>query len=48
MAASANNKAAKTLGSFRLACKNRDIEGFERQLQHAVTILDLTMTINLT
>jgi len=47
-ASSSDSKAKKTLGSLKLACKKRDIEGFENQLQHAVSILDLTMTMNLT
>jgi len=42
------SKARKSLGSLRLACKKRDIEDFENQLQHAVSILDLAMTMNLT
>ena len=47
-ASSSKNKAVRSFGSFRLACKKRDIEEVERQLQHAVTVLDLTMTMNLT
>lgn len=45
---SASNKATRALESFRLACKRKDIEGFEWQLQNAVVILNLTMTANLT
>lgn len=42
------HKATRSLGSFRLACKKEDIEEFETQLQPAVTVLDLAMTMNLT
>lgn len=48
VASDGKRKIAKSLGSFRLACKKKDVEEFETQLQHAVTILDLTMTMNLT
>jgi hypothetical protein len=47
-ASEGKHKAARSFGSFRLACKKKDIEEFETQLRHAVTILDLTMTMNLT
>lgn len=43
----ARNKAIRSLGSFRLACKKKDIEDFERQLYDAVSLLNLTMTTNL-
>ncbi|KAH8768731.1 hypothetical protein F5882DRAFT_509214 [Hyaloscypha sp. PMI_1271] len=46
--AEAKNKATKTLGSLRLSCKKKDIEEFERQLHEAVSLLNLTMTMNLT
>ncbi|KAE9365956.1 hypothetical protein N431DRAFT_385949 [Stipitochalara longipes BDJ] len=38
----------RTFGSFRLACKKRDIEDFERQLHDAISMLNLAMTTNLT
>ncbi|KAH8743361.1 hypothetical protein F5882DRAFT_446616 [Hyaloscypha sp. PMI_1271] len=47
-ASDAKNKAARSLGSFRLSCKKKDIEDFERQLHDAVSLLNLTMTTNLT
>jgi hypothetical protein len=43
-----SNKAAKSVGKLKLACKKKDIEDIETHLQHAVCILDLTMTMNLT
>jgi hypothetical protein len=46
--AEAKNKATKTLGSLRLSCKKKDIEEFERQLHEAVSLLNLTITTNLT
>ena len=47
-ASTATNKATKIWGSFRLACKKKDIEEFESQLQNTVRLLNLTMTANLT
>jgi hypothetical protein len=47
-ASMATNKTTRTLGSFRLACKMRDIEEFEGQLQSTISLLNLTMTTNLT
>ena len=47
-ASEVSNKTARSYGAFGLACKKRNIEEFERQLQHAMTVLDLTMTMNLT
>jgi hypothetical protein len=47
-ASSTNGKVQKSLECFRLACKKKDIEEFETLLQQAVSILDLTMTMNLT
>jgi hypothetical protein len=44
----APNKATRTLGSFKLACKKKDIEGVENQLRDAIGLLNLTMTTNLT
>ncbi len=44
----AKNKATKTLGSFRLSYKKKDIERFEHQLHEAISLLNLTMTTNLT
>jgi hypothetical protein len=46
--ADATNKVTRTFGSFRLACKRRDIEEFESQLHDAINLLNLTMTTNLT
>jgi hypothetical protein len=43
----ATNKAARTFGSFKLACKKKDIEEFESQLHDAVNLLQLAMTTNL-
>jgi hypothetical protein len=44
----ATNKATRTLGSFKLACKKNDIKEFESQLHDAVCLLNLTMAMNLT
>jgi hypothetical protein len=44
----ATNKTTRTLGCFRLAYKMRDIVEFEGQLQSAISLLNLTMTTNLT
>lgn len=41
-------KATRSLGSLRLVCKKRDIEDLERQLHDAISMLNLTMTTNLT
>lgn len=46
--ATASNMATRTLGSFKLACKKKDIEGFESQLHDAVSLLNLAITTNLT
>jgi DNA-binding transcriptional MerR regulator len=46
--ATASNKTTRTFRSFKLACKKKDIEGFESQLHDAVSLLNLTMTTNLT
>ncbi|KAE8449372.1 hypothetical protein EG329_008273 [Mollisiaceae sp. DMI_Dod_QoI] len=42
-----NGKAARSVASFKLACKKKDIERFETQLDHAITMLNTTITINL-
>jgi hypothetical protein len=42
------NKVVRSWGSLKLANKKKDIEEFETQLQHALKVLDLTMSINLT
>jgi hypothetical protein len=47
-ATESKNRAARSLASFRLACKKRDVEEFEVHLQQAISVLDLTMTMNLT
>jgi hypothetical protein len=44
----AKNKAMKSLGAFKMACQKKDIEELEGQLRDAVSILNLTMTMNLT
>jgi hypothetical protein len=44
----AKNKAMKSLGAFRIAYQKKDIEELEGQLRDAVSILNLTMTMNLT
>ncbi|KAN0099533.1 hypothetical protein V8E51_013308 [Hyaloscypha variabilis] len=44
----ARSKTTKTLACFRLSCKKRDIEEFERQIHEAVSLLNLTITTNLT
>ena len=44
----ATNKTTKALESFRLACKKKDIEEFESQLQSTLSLLNLAMTANLT
>ena len=38
----------KSLGAFRIAYQKKDIEELEGQLRDAVSILNLTMTMNLT
>jgi hypothetical protein len=43
-----NSKARELLGAFKLALKRERLEDFERQLQNVLTILDLTITLNLT
>jgi hypothetical protein len=45
---SANGKVRRTFGSFKLACKKKDIEEFESQLHDAISLLNLTLTTNLT
>jgi len=44
----ATNKASRKFSDFRLACKKRDIEEFERQLHDAISLLNMAMTANLT
>jgi hypothetical protein len=44
----AKNKAMKSFGAFRIAYQKKDIEELEGQLRDAVSILNLTMTMNLT
>lgn len=44
----AANKVARTFGSFKLACKTRDVEEFEKQLHNTISLLNLAMTTNLT
>jgi hypothetical protein len=47
-ASQAVSKSARSFGSLRLACKKKEIEELESQLQQAISILNLTMTMNLT
>ncbi|KAF8863947.1 hypothetical protein BDZ45DRAFT_72684 [Acephala macrosclerotiorum] len=46
-ASEAQNRAARSFGRFRLACKKEDVEEFEVQLHRAVSNLNLAMTMNL-
>jgi hypothetical protein len=46
-AASAKGQVARSLGSFRLACRNKDIEEVEGQLHDALNRLNLAMTMDL-
>jgi hypothetical protein len=43
-----SNRTTRALGSFKLACKKREIEDFESQLLNAISLLNLVMTTNLT
>jgi heme exporter protein D len=45
---SSNGKVKRTFGSFKLACKKKDIEELESQLHDAISLLNLAMTTNLT
>ncbi|PMD26282.1 hypothetical protein NA56DRAFT_341580 [Hyaloscypha hepaticicola] len=45
---SSNGKVKRTFGSFKLACKKKDIQEFESQLHDAISLLNLAMTTNLT
>jgi hypothetical protein len=47
-ASSTTNRAARTIGSLKLAYKKRDIQEFESQLHGAITFLTLTVIANLT
>lgn len=42
------DKMARSLTSFRLACKKKDIKDFEVQLHRGVSHLNLALTTNLT
>ena len=46
--ATSSNILTRTVGSFKLSFKSKDVEEFETQLQQAISILNVTMTINLT
>lgn len=46
--AAASSKTARSLGSFKLACKKSDIKELEAQIHDAVTLLNLAMKMNLT
>lgn len=41
-------RTAKTTESFKLACKKKDIQDFESQLNEAMNLLNLTLTATLT
>jgi hypothetical protein len=43
----ASNRATRTLGSLKLACRKKDMQGMEQQLNEAVNLLSLTMMVNL-
>jgi hypothetical protein len=43
-----SNRATRTLGSLKLACRKKDMQGIEQQLNEAVNLLSLTMMVNLT
>lgn len=47
-ASSTRNKTARTLVSFKLTWKKREINEFESQLHDTVNLLNLAMTANLT
>jgi N-terminal domain on NACHT_NTPase and P-loop NTPases len=47
-ASAKSSRVTKTMGSFRLACKKKDIREIEKQLYDAVTLLGLSMMANLT
>jgi hypothetical protein len=47
-ALTASNPATRTLGSLKLACRKKDMQGMEQQLNEAVNLLSLTMMVNLT
>jgi hypothetical protein len=47
-ASATSNRAARAIGSFKLACKKKDIQGLENQLHDAISLLSLTMMANLT
>ena len=42
------SKVVQSLGLYQLTWKKKDIEDFENELQRVLSILDLTMTMNLT
>jgi hypothetical protein len=42
------SKVAQSWGLYKLTWKKKDIEDFENELQRMVSILDLTITMNLT
>jgi hypothetical protein len=45
---SSSKKTTRALGSFKLACKKKEIEEFESQLLSPINLLNLAMTTNLT
>jgi hypothetical protein len=47
-ASASSNRVTKTLGSFKLASREKNIRGIEQQLNEAVNLLNLTMMANLT
>jgi hypothetical protein len=44
----ASNRTTRTLGSFKLACKKKDLREIESQLHNAANLLSLSMMANLT
>lgn len=43
-----SDRASRTLGSLKLACKKKDVREIEQQLNDAVNSLSLAMMVNLT
>jgi len=41
------SRMTKMVACFRLECKRRDVEEFERRIQDAISLLNLTMTTKL-
>jgi hypothetical protein len=47
-ASAASSRATRAIGSFKFACRKKDIQGFENQVHGAMNLLSLTMMANLT